>query len=183
MKTRVLGWATALLPALVLSCQNPIGGTIGGSTNGTGDKPAAGPATADNTNTAAPSNTAAPAAPAAPTAMGGPDETAAPPSAATLTAVQDAQNRIAPMMNPTDSRIVFVNCADGSCSARLEAGSLVSMRNALQGVSSAYQGRVSFEVREHFDAYTGHSYHADVVLGTDTPTAVPTDETALMGAN
>ena len=75
-KTNVLGWAAALLPALVLSCQNPIGGTIGGPTTSTGDNsPAAGsPTTGNSSNTGATGNTAAPAMPAAPTATAGPDE-------------------------------------------------------------------------------------------------------------
>ncbi len=180
-KTKVLGWASVILPALVLSCQNPIGGTIGGTTSSGGDK-TNGPTVSDNSTTGVKGTTGAPAAPAASGAVAGPDEPAAPPSEATLTAVQEARDKITPMMG-VDSKVVFVNCAEGSCTARVEAGTLAQMRNALQGVSSAYQGRVSFEVREHFDAYAGHSYHADLVLGTNTPTAVPTDENVLMGVN
>ncbi len=179
-KSKVLGWATALLPALVLSCQNPIiGGPSGPTTSPGGDKTPAPPVT-DNGNTGV---TGAPAAPAAPGVIPGTDERAVPPSQATLDAVQAATARITPMTNTAETRVVFVNCAAASCNTRLEAQTLASLRNLLQNVSSAYEGRISFVVREHMGAYGGHSYHADVVLGTEQPMAVPLDENVLVGVN
>ena len=51
-KSKIIGCATVLLPALVLSCQNQIGGPGGPTTSSGGDKTPAPPTTtSDNGNT------------------------------------------------------------------------------------------------------------------------------------
>jgi hypothetical protein len=121
-----------------------------------------------------------------------PDQTPAPPrdespvtlpSAAVMQAVTTAQTKLdAVTAGVEGTRVRFVDCSESAaCSARLEASSLAGLRELLQSVS-AQQGGIGFVAREQFDAYTGHTYVADVTLGGGQATRpIPTDENELLG--
>jgi hypothetical protein len=120
-----------------------------------------------------------------------PDQTSAPtpqvetpvtlPSPAVLQAVSTTQGKLDAVTAVLDgTKVRFVDCSEtATCSARLEAQSLTSLRDLLQAVS-AQQGGIGFVAREQLDAYTGHSYVADVTLGGAATRPVPTDETELL---
>jgi hypothetical protein len=106
-----------------------------------------------------------------------------PPSPAVMQAVTTAQTKLDTVTAGIEgTRVRFVDCSESAaCSARLEASSLAGLRDVLQSVS-AQQGGIGFVAREQFDAYTGHTYVADISLGGGQATrAVPTDENELLG--
>jgi hypothetical protein len=105
-------------------------------------------------------------------------------SPTTLAANQTLRDRLGQSMAAVDqARVLFTNCSEAQCTTRLETPTLTALRDVLQMVSQQYQGRINFVARERFDAYTGHSYQADVVLDTDQARAVPTDEAELTTNN
>jgi hypothetical protein len=79
------------------------------------------------------------------------------------------------------TKVKFIDCTANPCMARLESKSLTALRDLLAKVSQDNQGKVSFVVREQFDAYMGQTFSADVKIGADQPrTAVPTDPAQLL---
>jgi hypothetical protein len=104
-----------------------------------------------------------------------------PPSPAVLQAVSTAQGKLETLAAGVEgARVRFVDCPEGaSCTARLEATSLASLRSFLASVSDQ-QGGIGFVVREQLDAYTGRTFVADVVLDGAGARAVPADEAALL---
>jgi len=77
---------------------------------------------------------------------------------------------------------LFIVCMDTPpCTARLDAPTLKVMRDLLLAVSADFQGRIDFAVSHHLDGFSGGTYQADVILGTDKKRPVPDDENGLLG--
>ncbi len=107
-----------------------------------------------------------------------------PPSANTLAAEGALRTRLSSILQPVDgARVAFIDCSSPACSARLVAPSRSALKDLLQSVSRDHGGRITFVARERLDAYTGRTFEADVVLGSDEVRAVPQDEEELLTNN
>jgi hypothetical protein len=91
------------------------------------------------------------------------------------------RDRLGGMMRGPGIKLSFIDCSSEPCLARVETRSLVALREVLTSVSSSYGGRISFTARQRLSAYTGQSFQADVVLGTDEVRVVPTNEAEILG--
>jgi len=113
-----------------------------------------------------------------------PESTSPPPSPAVLEAVSATTAKLGAVTAGLDgAKVRFVDCAaTASCTARLEAPSLTTLRDLLQAVS-AQQGGIDFVAREQLDGFAGRSFTADVTLGGSRARPVPTDENELLGGS
>jgi hypothetical protein len=106
----------------------------------------------------------------------GESPTTQPSQAASTTEVE----LTAAMSGLDGAKVRFVDCAGGaSCSARLEAPTLASLRDLLARVS-AQRGGIGFVAREQLDGYAGRTFVADVTLGGAEARPVPADENELL---
>jgi hypothetical protein len=183
-------WGWLLVAVLAVSCTPQTGdapSTSGGANNVTPATPSG------STTTPAPSRTRAGHVPnnkvvPIPGNAAGENPLAEMPAAlprpAILEAVQTTHSKLEPLTASVQgTRVRFVDCSQtSSCTTRLEAQSLTGLRDLLQAVSQN-EGGISFVAREQLDAYTGHTFVADVTLGGTQTRPVPTDENELLVPN
>jgi len=192
VKTRAGAVVAAFLAMAAVSCAKVASGPSSGADDTGGVTSAGAPASGA---TLAPSNVSNVGTQQVAMPVGAsPDQTPAlppreespvtPPSAAVMQAVTTAQTKLDGITAGIEgTRVRFVDCSESAaCTARLEASSLAGLRDVLQSVSTQQQGGIGFVAREQLDAYTGHTYVADVTLGGgQAARTVPTDENELLG--
>lgn len=104
------------------------------------------------------------------------------PSAESAQAAQSMEDRVAPLVSSVSgTKLLFTACEADPCVARIQATELSALHQVLTALSQEFSGNIAFSAREQLDAYTGHSFQADVLLDvTEDSRAVPTSQDDLL---
>lgn len=104
------------------------------------------------------------------------------PSAETAQATESMEERVAPLVSSVSgTKLLFTACEADPCVARVQATELSALHQVLTALSQEFSGNIAFSAREQLDAYTGHSFQADVLLDvTEGSRVVPGSQDDLL---